>query len=457
MLYLFLQLWEILINGIEAFLYYVLIKSKMKPKEIPYRSQKITLFLCCQVALLYAFNHFGASTLFTISFFDIVRFLFTIYFFYSPLFSCLFWIIIYTILCMLADMMTILLPTVLANVNVNTILLGGAFRIPITFAYICLLSLFIFLIILLTDRKLFFSLHQKLAFSVLSIISMVVAQYIFAVTLKATTKEATREIANSLGIICFLFVILFVSLLVFVYQLGVAKQKNITYLEEKAQFELEQAQFNNILEMTHDLRTLKHDINIYLDTIETLVSQNKNDKLLEYIASYRKQIDKAHHFLSTGNTAIDCIVSAKLSTARQKGIHMTYSILLPKEIPLDDISLCSLIGNLFNNAIEACEKISSTKEQRWINFTIQPYQNMFGIHIENSSDGQYLFDKNGMLLSTKSDIKKNTLSHGIGVKRIRELVEQVDGLIDIQPGINDFKIHIMIPLLDTDSKGGTLS
>lgn len=144
MLYLFLQLWEIMINGIEAFLYYLLVKKKMKAKEMPYRPQKITLFLCCQVALLYVFNHFGVSTLITIGFFDIVRFLFTIYFFYAPLFPCLFWIIIYTILCMLADMMTILLPTVLANVNVNTILLGGAFRIPITFAYISLLSLFIF-------------------------------------------------------------------------------------------------------------------------------------------------------------------------------------------------------------------------------------------------------------------------------------------------------------------------
>lgn len=451
MLYLFLQLWEIMINGIEAFLYYLLVKKKIKAKEMPYRSQKITLFLCCQVALLYVFNHFGVSTLITIGFFDIVRFLFTIYFFYAPLFPCLFWIIIYTILCMLADMMTILLPTVLANVNVNTILLGGAFRIPITFAYISLLSLFIFLIILLTDKQLFFTLRQKIAFSFLSLTSMIVAQYIFAITLKTTTKKVTREIANSLGIICFLFVILFVSLLVFVYQLGVAKQKNITYLEEKAQFELEQAQFNNILEMTHDLRTLKHDMNLYLDTIEILASQNKNDKLLEYIADYRKHIDNIHHFLSTGNTAIDCIVSTKLSAAKQKGIQVSYSILLPQKIPLDDISLCSLIGNLFNNAIEACEKISPDKKDRcWINFTIQPYQNMFGIYMENGSNGEYLFDKNGMLLSTKSDTAKKRLSHGIGLKRIQELAEQADGLIDINPGKEDFKLHIMIPLLEKD-------
>ena len=69
MLYLFLQLWEIMINGVEAFLYYLLVKKKMKAKEMPYRSQKITLFLCCQVALLYVFNHFGVSTLITIGFF----------------------------------------------------------------------------------------------------------------------------------------------------------------------------------------------------------------------------------------------------------------------------------------------------------------------------------------------------------------------------------------------------
>ena len=34
MLYLFLQLWEIMINGIEAFLYYLLVKKKMKAKEM---------------------------------------------------------------------------------------------------------------------------------------------------------------------------------------------------------------------------------------------------------------------------------------------------------------------------------------------------------------------------------------------------------------------------------------
>lgn len=40
MLYLFLQLWEIMINGIEAFLYYLLVKKKMKAKEMPPDSRK---------------------------------------------------------------------------------------------------------------------------------------------------------------------------------------------------------------------------------------------------------------------------------------------------------------------------------------------------------------------------------------------------------------------------------
>ena len=94
MLYLFLQLWEIMINGIEAFILSAGQKeNEGKRNAIPL--QKITLFLCCQVALLYVFNHFGVSTLITIGFFDIVRFSFTIYFFYAPLFPCLFWIIIY--------------------------------------------------------------------------------------------------------------------------------------------------------------------------------------------------------------------------------------------------------------------------------------------------------------------------------------------------------------------------
>ena len=50
----------------------------------------------------------------------------------------------------------------------------------------------------------------------------------------------------------------------------------------------------------------------------------------------------------------------------------------------------------------------------------------------------------------QSDTAKKRLSHGIGLKRIQELAEQADGLIDINPGKEDFKLHIMIPLLEKD-------
>ncbi|WP_455717301.1 sensor histidine kinase [Anaerosporobacter sp.] len=228
---------------------------------------------------------------------------------------------------------------------------------------------------------------------------------------------------DSLLLINIFFTTLFLVLLLFIYQLGLSKEQNIQLIEQSKQFELEEQQYQNILKSTEALRKMKHDIEIHLDVIQTLSENNESQKLKDYIQTYHNKLQQTHYLLSTGNTIIDCILSSKLLYAVQNGITMDYSVLVPEPFPLDLVAFSSLLGNLLDNAIEACQRYtdSNANKKSWILFYIKPYHNMVIIHSENTYNNIVKQRTDKSFISSKEDE-----GHGIGIKRIKSIVNGAD-------------------------------
>ena len=94
-----------------------------------------------------------------------------------------------------------------------------------------------------------------------------------------------------------------------------------------------------------------------------------------------------------------------------------------------------------DSAIEANCKLDMTK--RRLQIEIKPYNNMLLLFISNSSNGIYLYGGNGNLLTTKTSNKNE---HGIGIKRINEIVKKYNGIIEFNPGTEIFSVSILFPL-----------
>lgn len=124
-------------------------------------------------------------------------------------------------------------------------------------------------------------------------------------------------------------------------------------------------------------------------------------------------------------------------------IKLNYSVLIPEPFPLDSINLSSLLGNLLDNALEACQRCLTAKSNRIprILFYIKPYFNMVVIHIENTTDDMAKINSKHTFVSSK-----HQKGHGIGIKRIRSIVNDADGILNIVPEKNKFTVHIMLPL-----------
>ncbi|MFR2594163.1 MAG: hypothetical protein ACLTAS_11350 [Butyribacter sp.] len=105
-----------------------------------------------------------------------------------------------------------------------------------------------------------------------------------------------------------------------------------------------------------------------------MVREKKYDKLLEYLNEYNAKIEVSHQLISTGNIVIDSIVTFYIHKAHINNIKFEHMLHLPQALPLTDVEICSLLGNICSNALEACQKITQDNVPNYIQLIIKPYR-----------------------------------------------------------------------------------
>jgi sensor histidine kinase regulating citrate/malate metabolism len=132
------------------------------------------------------------------------------------------------------------------------------------------------------------------------------------------------------------------------------------------------------------------------------------------------------------------ITNYKLQKAKSKDIKLQTNINIPDDLIVDEKDIATILGNILDNAIEACEKLDEDK--RYIVINIGVNKGYLNIYVENSSVGNYnkIGDK---FITTKAT---NIRSHGIGLSNVRYIVERNDGIININAEDDRFTIKISI-------------
>ncbi|WP_029319772.1 sensor histidine kinase [Butyrivibrio sp. AE3004] len=191
------------------------------------------------------------------------------------------------------------------------------------------------------------------------------------------------------------------------------------------------------LEIDERIKKERHELkNNYL-YIQTLLNEKKYDELNKYLTdSIGEKLDNLSD-ISTGNTMIDYIINRKISEARKQHIKIYTEITLPASILVDDESFCTIFLNLFNNAMEACQKVESPD----IHILLKVVQNYLCCEIKNKADLDEI-NSNPDLSTTKEDSE----NHGLGLKIVRETVESSDGIFQTLVEGNYFVGKFMLPV-----------
>jgi len=186
------------------------------------------------------------------------------------------------------------------------------------------------------------------------------------------------------------------------------------------------------------MRGWRHDYHNHLQKLKAHISMNQIAEAKSYLNELEIDLDQVNQLVESGNINLDAILNSKISYALNNQIEMNFKANVPQKLTISDIDLCVLIGNLIDNAVEACEKIKEG-HPKFIRIYIGVFKKQLYISISNATnelikklDEEYITTKRG--------------NHGHGLKRINHIVSKYGGYINRQnePGV--FVSEVLLPL-----------
>ena len=135
---------------------------------------------------------------------------------------------------------------------------------------------------------------------------------------------------------------------------------------------------------------------------------------------------------------LDAILNSKLSIVKAKDIRLDATAQVPEKLSVSDVDLSVMIGNLLDNAMEACLKLPA--EERFIRFYMARVKDNLYIYVMNSADGAYRKGPGGYLSTKAAD------SHGFGLHRIDKVVKKYRGYLNRQDEGDVFATEVLLPI-----------
>lgn len=238
------------------------------------------------------------------------------------------------------------------------------------------------------------------------------------------TTDFEPEAARSLR---FLFARLLLSLCAFVvyYILldsldGIRRQ---AALEEQAAM---QEQLLNLQRMQHDrmlkhmetVKAARHDLRQHLGVMDAYLAKGDMDGLRQYLQAYGRTIPSDTQNTFTRNFALNAVCSYYGEEARKYEIEYDVKLDIPEYLPTNEPEVCALMGNLLENAVDACRGMD--RGRRFIRMRGICEGSHIILTVDNSCSREPLWS-NGRLLSSKHK------GLGTGTYAVREAAERSGG------------------------------
>lgn len=191
-----------------------------------------------------------------------------------------------------------------------------------------------------------------------------------------------------------------------------------------------------------EIRRIRHDMKNHLICIRDLASQGKYEELERYINEISDTVKEADRLIHTRNGIVDAIVNDKAAAARKLGIQFEWEGTI-SGLEISAVDSCTLVANLLDNAIEACEKVDV--ENRYISLSFRRNDHFLFMVCENSAV-RLVELAEGRPISTKSD----KYNHGFGLGNIERCVVKYGGELrlnsELREGRPVFIAEAVIPL-----------
>lgn len=251
-------------------------------------------------------------------------------------------------------------------------------------------------------------------------------------------ETAIRDTGQTIYMILVVTAILFLFLLmhvIFYFTVsGIMTQKkaeahSLFWERQESQFAAQQRYIKESEKARHDFR---HSIR----TLSELYDAGNYDAVGTYLHRFvdTMPVNEVKYFCS--NTALNALLNYYDHLTSQEGIAFSVQVRLPETLPVSDVDICSMIGNILDNAVTACRKA----EEKRIQITVLP-ENAAQLYIVavNSFNG-VVKQEGEKYLST---VRKGS---GIGLSSVASTAESYGGVARFSHKGTEFYSNVAIPL-----------
>ncbi len=338
---------------------------------------------------------------------------------------------------MLSSVVVLTLISSITSVNVmDLIIYSGTERfLVMVFGISCYLFSTRMVLRLQKNNKFALSLKEWIAILGVFVTSFLAGVMVFQLLINS--EESGKNDALAITIIGTLIMINALCYYIFV-NISAKNRERIKYSLIELRLKEQEENLLSMKETHYEIQKIRHDMKNYLECAVILLHNEKSEEAKIYLSSLMKnKINFDTTIVSTKSDAVNAVISSKNSLCKKYKIEFHYEITGEVEkIPEIDISI--LLGNLLDNAIEACIHEIKTP---LIHLSIYNKENYLVIIISNTIEESVL-KKNPNLQTTKRD----KLHHGIGNISVKDIVKKHNGMVQFYEKEDKFFVEVWIML-----------
>lgn len=203
------------------------------------------------------------------------------------------------------------------------------------------------------------------------------------------------------------------------------------------QQDLLETHYREVDNMYRQIRGWRHDYRNHIQTMKAYAASEDWAAIVRYLDLLDDDLACVDTVVKTGNPMTDAILNSKISLAKSKDIQVTADAYIPLKLKSSEIDLCCILGNLFDNAIEACLQLPP--DRRLIRVYMDMKNTQLYISFTNFTAGKKLQKEGKRFRSTKGE------GHGFGLVRIDAIVERLGGYISRNSEDGAFTTEILLP------------
>lgn len=229
----------------------------------------------------------------------------------------------------------------------------------------------------------------------------------------------------------FIAVLLFVNIMIVFYVEALRKNEKEKYLAELTEqhYHLQIEYYQQLLEKQQETKALWHDIKKYTAAMQAVAAQNDSEQLRQIAQAAEDAYERVKDISAVGNPVVDALLNQYLRSAKENQLQVLLDITIPEVLAISTLLLSVVIGNTFDNAIEACRLINP--EKREIHLQLRKQNRILFYSIENPYIDAV----------TQLRVGKH---HGYGLKNVERAVNQNNGNFQLEKVDGNFIVQIRL-------------